>query len=158
MRIILASDHAGRRTREAIRAHLESNGHTVEAVGPSTDERVDYPDYAAPAAVRVVSGEFERGVLVCGTGIGMEIAANKVPGVRAVTPYDDLTARMSREHNDSNVACFGERTMPAERAIHLLDIWLKAAFEGGRHQERLDKIRKLEESPPRPAARKPGPR
>src|SRR3989442_8582071 len=133
MRIILASDHAGRKTREAIRKHLSAQGHQVEALGPESDEKVDYPDFAAPAAARVSSGEFDRGVFVCGTGMGMEIVANKIPGIRAVAPYDDYTAQMSRAHNDANVACFGERSIPAERAIHLLDVWLKTPFEGGRH-------------------------
>src|SRR5262245_57757701 len=157
MGIIFETTNPDRKTGKRIGDNPNPRGTPSKALAPRPAGRADTPDYAAPAAARVASGEFERGVLVCGTGFGMEIAANKVAGVRAVTPYDDLTARMSREHNDSNVACFGERTMPADRAIHLLDIWLKTAFEGGRHQERLDKIRRIEESPPRAPAGRPSP-
>jgi ribose 5-phosphate isomerase B len=106
---------------------------------------VDYPDYAAPAARRVAAGEFDAGILICGTGQGMVIAANKVRGIRAVCPHDEYTARMSRSHNNANIACFGYRSMPIERTIQILDEWISTSFEGGRHARRLEKVRKLEE-------------
>jgi len=146
LRIIVAADHAGLGAVEPIRSHLSSQGHTVEVSAPPNDESVDYPDYAAPAARRVAAGEFDAGILICGTGQGMVIAANKVRGIRAACPHDEYTARMSRSHNNANIVCFGYRSMPMERTIRILDEWISTSFEGGRHARRLEKVRKLEDS------------
>jgi len=144
VRVIVASDHAGQRRREAIRAHLATGGHEVVSIGPKGSDSADYPDFAIPAAERVAAGEFDRGVLICGTGMGMAIAANKVPGIRAATPYDEFTAEVSRKHNDTNVVCFGERSMDTDRTLGLLDIWMATGFEGGRHARRVEKIAEAE--------------
>ncbi len=145
MRILIAADHAGLDSVEPIQIHLINGGHTVEVSAPPRNETVDYPDYAGPAARRVAAGEFDCGVFICGTGQGMAIAANKVPGIRASCPYDEYTARMSRSHNDANVICLGGRSMAVDRSIQILEKWLATSFEGGRHSRRLEKIRKLEE-------------
>ena len=115
-------------------------GHTVEDLGVNESDSVDYPDYAFAVGRAVVSGEVELGVLVCGTGIGMSISANKVPGVRAALAGDAYSARMARLHNDANVLCMGNRVVGIEKGLFILRTWLEAAFEGGRHQRRLDKI------------------
>ena len=144
MKIVIASDHAGSDLRRKIRGHIEGRGHEVTDLGPVEEGPVDYPDYAARVAIRVASGEADRGILVCGTGQGMAIAANKIDGIRAVAPHDENTARLTRLHNDSNVACFGGRVQDPELVLKLTDLWLETAYEGGRHDRRLGKIRDLE--------------
>jgi ribose 5-phosphate isomerase B len=144
MRIAVGSDHRGHAIRVKIVELLQRLGHDVIDVGPATSEPVDYPDYAALVARRVSNGEVERGILICGTGLGMCIAANKFPGVRAAPCHDDLTAEMSRRHNDLNVLCLSA-DMLGERLIdRMIEIWLTTAFEGGRHARRVEKIMSLE--------------
>ncbi len=142
--IVLASDHAGVELRRRIRDELVAWGYRVEDLGPETDDPVDYPDYAEAVAGRISRGDAHFGVLVCGTGIGMSIAANRVPGLRAALLYDEFTARHARKHNDANVAIFGARTMTTEEALARLKIFLAEPFEGGRHAARLEKIRRIE--------------
>ena len=147
--IVLASDHAGVRMKRRLGDALRSWGCAVEDLGPETENSVDYPDFAEKVARRVSAGNGLLGVLVCGTGIGMSIAANKLPGVRAALLYDDFAARHARLHNDANVAVFGARTMREDEAEARLKIFLDAAFERGRHAARLDKISRLEGPPGR---------
>ena len=144
MRIALASDHAGRNLRATIRKHLEILGHEVSDLGSDTGES-DYPDFAAEVGRRVAESEVDRGVLCCGTGWGMTIAANKIRGVRAILPYEVESTRLSRLHNDSNVACFGERTQSPDDVLKFLEAWLDAEFETEpRHVRRVGKITLLE--------------
>jgi ribose 5-phosphate isomerase B len=146
MKIIVGSDHRGQQVKVKILELIEKLGH--EAVNEGTDEEcgVDYPDVAAHVASAVSEGKAERGILICGTGIGMAIAANKFPGIRAAPCHDDLTAEMSRRHNDLNVLCLSA-DMLGERLIdRMVEIWLKTEFEGGRHARRIEKISELERS------------
>ena len=143
MRIAVGSDHAAIGLREAIARHLVEAGHDVSCSGPQTGERSDYPDTAAEVARAVSSGAQDLGVLCCGTGIGMSIAANKVHGVRAALVHDPFTARMAGMHNGANVLCLGGRLLAEPYALDLVDLWLGAPFEE-RHQPRLDKISALE--------------
>ena len=142
--VAVASDHAGLAMRKRLRETLAEWGHAVLDLGPATDGAVDYPDYAEEVALRVSGGQADLGVLVCGTGVGMSISANRFPGVRAALLYDDFTARAARLHNDANVAVFGARTMPVETAVDRLRIFLSEPFEKGRHALRLEKIRRIE--------------
>ncbi len=142
-RIDVGSDHAAVGLREAIAAHLRGRGLEVLEIGPSEGQRVDYPDPAAQVAGAVARGAADRGVLVCGTGIGVSIAANKVAGVRAALVHDPVTARLAAQHNDANVLCLGGRLLATEYALELVDVWLDTPFEA-RHQARLDKITALE--------------
>lgn len=144
MTIAIASDHAGREMKEDLKEFLESLGAEVLDMGVNDDRSVDYPDYGIPLAEKVSRGEVTRGVLVCGTGIGMSILANKFDGVRAALVSDVFTARMSREHNDANILVIGGRIVGKGLAREMLKAWLEARFEGGRHQKRLDKITELE--------------
>ena len=144
MNISIGSDHAGFQQKEHLRAYLEGKGHTVVDRGCFDEERVDYPDFAVPVARDVAEGRADRGVLVCGTGIGMSIAANKVRGIRAAALSDCFTAEATRKHNDANILCLGERTVGPGLALLLTDIFLKTEFEGGRHQTRVDMISELE--------------
>ncbi len=138
-RILVASDHAAIVLRRAIARHLEARGFEVSEFGPTDGERSDYPDQAFVVAEAVARGEAARGVLVCGTGIGMSIAANKVDGVRAALVSDPVTARLAGEHNAANVLCLGGRLLAEPYAIGLVDTWLESSFEP-RHQPRLDRI------------------
>jgi ribose 5-phosphate isomerase B len=142
--IALGADHAGFELKEALKAWLIEQGYQVLDFGTHSPESVDYPDYAAQVAESVAGHKVERGVLICGTGIGMAIAANKVPGVRAALCSDLYTARMSREHNDANVLTMGGRLMGPEMAQDILKMWLQTDFAGGRHQRRVDKMADLE--------------
>jgi len=144
MSIALGADHAGLTLKESLKAWLLDRGHDVIDFGTHSPDAVDYPDYAAQVAESVSVGKVERGVLVCGTGLGMAIAANKVPGIRAVACSDLLAARMSREHNDANVLALGGRLLGREAAQEILATWLDTAFAGGRHCQRIDKIAALE--------------
>lgn len=143
MRIAIGSDHAGFALKSTLIAHLKSQGHEVNDCGTYSEERADYPDFGAAVARAVASGDAERGVAVCGSGIGICMAANKISGIRAGVAYDDETARLMRLHNDAQVICFGERLTKPEVAISALDIFLTTEFEGGRHQGRVDLLNKL---------------
>jgi ribose 5-phosphate isomerase B len=142
--IALGADHAGFELKEALKAWLIDEGYQVVDYGTHSTHSVDYPDYAAQVAMAVADQKVERGVLVCGTGIGMAIAANKIPGVRAALCSDLYTARMSRAHNDANVLALGGRLMSPEMARDILRMWLETEFAGERHRRRLDKIDDLE--------------
>jgi len=140
MKIVIASDHAGVAMKEAIVHHLRGSGREVEDLGPASEDRVDYPDFAAKVAALVSSGEAERGLLVCGSGIGMAIAANKVAGCRAVVVHGPWEAEMCRRHNDANIACFGQRSMGVAVVLSSLDVFLRTEFDGGHHTQRVAKI------------------
>ncbi len=146
MRIAIGSDHAGYPLKEQVKAELLRLGHEVEDVGTtSADVSVDYPDFSIPVGERVASGQADMGVVVCATGIGASIAANKVEGVRASVVTSDETALLTRADNDSNVLALGGKTVPSpEAALHWLRIWLETPFEGGRHGRRVDKIKHYE--------------
>ncbi len=149
MRVAVGSDHAGFGLKEAVRGELERLGHQVVDVGTrSGTESVDYPDFAIPVAEQVARGDVDRGVVVCATGIGASIAANKVRGARASVVTTDETARLTRTDNDSNVLALGGRTTPnPEDALRWLRIWLETPFAGGRHERRVDKITAYEDRP-----------
>lgn len=142
--IALGSDHGGYELKEEIKRYLEENGYEVKDFGTFSEESVDYPDIAEEVAKAIVSGQCDRGVLCCGTGIGISIAANKVPGIRAANCSDEYSARMAKEHNNANVLCLGGRVVGKGLAIMIVEEWLNAEFQGGRHQRRIDKITELE--------------
>ncbi len=144
-KILIASDHAGLNGKEAIKKTLDEMGVEYEDLGTNSEESVDYPDYAERVARGVASGEAERGILVCGSGIGMEITANKVAGIRAALAWNEETARLARQHNDANIVAVGERTTPQETIDRIVRAFLTTDFEGGRHERRIEKIRRLEE-------------
>lgn len=144
MKVALASDHRGVRVKGQICNQLTDLGHEPLDLGPDSDESVDYPDYAALVAQAISDGRVERGVLICGTGMGMCIAANKFDGVRAVSCHDDVTAEMSRRHNDANVMCLSADLLGDKLLGRIVDIWMRTEFEGGRHKRRVDKIREIE--------------
>ncbi|MBI2900022.1 MAG: ribose 5-phosphate isomerase B [Planctomycetes bacterium] len=144
MKIAVGADHAGFRIKDELKKRLAALGHSVEDAGTDSEQSVDYPDFAERVGRAIAEGRADRGVLVCGTGIGMSIAANKIAGVRAAVVTDPLTAEMSRRHNDANVFCAGARVLAPEKIAELLDLWLKTPFEGGRHERRVEKIRRLE--------------
>ncbi len=138
--IIIGSDHAGFPLKEVVKQYLAEMGYAVTDAGTDSPANVDYPDFAARVAQRVSAGEFDRGILVCGSGVGMSIVANKFPGVRAALCLDEETARMSRLHNDANILVLAGRRTEDEAAKSIARLWLNTEFEGGRHQRRLDKI------------------
>jgi ribose 5-phosphate isomerase B len=138
--IIIGSDHAGFDLKERVKEWLEERGFAVEDVGTRSPEQVDYPDYAHLVAAAVGSGRRARGVLVCGTGIGVSMAANRHAGVRAAVVCNEETARLAREHNDANVLALGGRTLDPLLAERILDVWLKTKFAGDRHARRVAKI------------------
>lgn len=144
MKIAVASDHRGVRVKDQILAQLESLGYEALDYGPSTSDSVDYPDYAKAVANDVSNGTVDRGVLICGTGLGMCIAANKFPGVRAVNCHDDFTAEMSRRHNDANIMCLSADLLGDRLLNRIVESWMAAEFEGGRHGRRIEKIREIE--------------
>lgn len=141
--VALGSDHAGFHLRHTISQHLVANGHQVLDLGCETPERCDYPDFGAAVGRAVVDGDAECGICVCGSGIGIAMAANKIPGVRAGTVHDMTSARLAREHNDANVICLGERFLGEQVALDAVDAYLGARFEGGRHTGRVAKIDSL---------------
>lgn len=145
MVVVIASDHGGVRLKRSLAATLEALGHVVNDLGADGSESVDYPDYARAVAEQVVAGSADRGILVCGTGIGMSIAANKVRGVRAAVVSDTFSARMAMEHNDARVLCLGERTLGASLADECVKAWLATEFGGGRHLRRVSKISAIED-------------
>ena len=142
----IASDHGGKVLKDKISRFLQSQDFEVTDLGVAVDSSisVDYPDYAAKLANLVAEGKLPRGILVCGSGVGMSIAANRFPKIRAALVNDEYVARLCRMHNDANVLCLGERVINHDRAIEFVNIWLTTPFEGGRHQTRLDKITGLE--------------
>ena len=142
--IALGADHAGWPLKEVVKTWLAGQGHEVLDFGTHTADSVDYPDYATVVAEAVSEGTAERGILVCGTGIGMTIAANKVRGVRAAPCADAYTARMAREHNDTNVLALGARITGPEEAIEIVRVWLETAFAGDRHARRIEKVAAIE--------------
>jgi len=144
MTISVGADHAGLRLKEAVKEHLVAAGHEVKDFGTASDESVDYPDYGAPAARAVSSGDADLGVLVCGSGQGMCMVANKIRGVRAAVAWHPDIARLARQHNDANVLCLSARFVGVEQALEIVDAWLDSAFEGGRHARRVDKIMRTE--------------
>ncbi len=143
-KMLIASDHAGRETKDELKGVLSGLGFEVEDLGPSTDDSVDYPDFGIALAERVSTGEVESGVLVCGSGVGMSIVANKFPNVRAALVSSAETARLSKEHNNANVLVIGGRMVTVALASEMVKAWIEADFEGGRHQRRLDKITAIE--------------
>ena len=150
MRIALGADHAGYELKEKLKSYLTGRGDAVEDCGTASPESCDYPDFAHAVAARVASGTAERGILVCGSGVGMTIAANKTPGVRAANIGSEAAARLSREHNDLNVLALGARFIEEEQARKIVDAWLATPFAGGRHQRRVDKITELEKEATNP--------
>ena len=144
MKIAMACDHGGLELKLKIKEHLLARGFAVEDFGTHTTDSCDYPDYAAPAARAVASGECERGILVCTTGIGVSIVANKVRGIRCALLSDTVSARMTRQHNDTNMMALGQGVVGDKLALEIVDIWLDTAFEGGRHQRRIDKMMAIE--------------
>lgn len=144
MKIVIGSDHAGFKVKERLKKLLQEWGHDVIDVGTSGEESCDYPDFAEKVARAVASGQGERGVLLCGTGIGMAMTANRIPGALAATVHDRVTAEMSRKHNNANIFCAGAWVLPAGEIESNLKVWLETPFEGGRHERRVGKILKLD--------------
>ena len=138
--IIIGSDHAGFPLKETVKRYVAELGYTVTDAGTDSPANVDYPDFGAIVAQRVSTGEFDRGILICGSGVGMSIVANRFPGVRAALCLDEETARMSRLHNDANILVLAGRRTDEEAAKSITRLWLNTEFEGGRHQRRLDNI------------------
>lgn len=147
MKIAIAADHAGKELKNFVFDFLTLTNHQVSDYGISQDatNSVDYPDYADIVATEVSALRCDRGILICGTGIGMCITANKFPGVRAAVIHDEFTARMAAAHNDCNVACLGARTINFQRAVDFIKIWLSTSCEEGRHRSRIQKIASIEE-------------
>ncbi len=145
MKIAVASDHRGYQVKSRIIDLLRKLGHDSLDFGPDGPESVDYPDFAAKVASAISRGEIDRGILICGTGIGMCITANKFRGVRAADCHDNLTAEMSRRHNDANVMCLSADLVADAQVNRMVEIWVQTEFEGGRHARRLEKIHEIEE-------------
>ncbi|SVC24835.1 uncharacterized protein METZ01_LOCUS277689 [marine metagenome] len=145
-KIALASDHGGFDLKESVIAHLLNTGWEVDDLGPHTGDSVDYPDYGIKLAEAVAEKKVERGIVICGTGIGMSIVVNRYPGIRGTLCSDVLTAKLCREHNDSNILIMGGRVIGKGLAAEIVNTWLNTPFEGGRHQRRLDKINQIDAS------------
>ncbi len=143
-KIIIGADHAGFPLKEAIKPFLTQMGQEVTDAGTDGEKSVDYPDFGARVAEAVATGTYPRGILICGSGVGMSIVANRFPGVRAALCLDEETARLSRMHNDANILVLAGRKTDKAKAEGIVRVWLTTPFEGGRHQARLDKIRKTE--------------
>ena len=146
MKIVIGCDHGGFEHKNAIAEHLRSNGHDVVDCGIYENKSVDYPDIAVKVCEQITNGNCERGILVCGTGIGMSLAANKVKGIRAACCSEHFSAKYTRLHNDSNILCLGGRVVGIGTAIELVDLFINTEFEGGRHQTRVDKIMAIEKN------------
>jgi ribose 5-phosphate isomerase B len=142
--ILLGSDHGGLVLKESIKTLLQERGLEFEDCGTNTTDSVDYPDFGEKVARRVSNGNAEKGILFCGTGIGMSIIANKFPGVRAALATDLFTAQMAKEHNNANILVLGGRVLQEDQARAMVALWLDSSFDGGRHQQRLDKISQIE--------------
>ncbi len=143
-RIIMGADHAGFFLKEDIKAFLKEEGWQVTDQGTHSEQPVDYVDYAAPVAGEIAAGSYDRGILICGSGAGMTITANKFPGIRAALSLDEEMARLSRQHNDSNILVLAGRRTDTATARKIVRTWLATPFEGGRHQRRIDKIKAIE--------------
>lgn len=144
MKVAIGSDHGGIHIKEELMNLMEEMGIEYKDFGCECSNSVDYPDYAFPVAEKVANGEFDRGILICGTGIGMSISANKVKGIRCALVHDVFTAKVTREHNDSNVLAMGERVIGPGLAREIAKVWLTTEFEGGRHLNRVNKITEYE--------------
>lgn len=144
MKVVLASDHGGVDLAKEIEGFLSEQGIEVDNIGSDSKESCDYSDYGIPAAEKVAAGEYDRGIVICGTGIGMSIAANKVKGIRCALVHDVYTARVTREHNDSNVLAMGARVIGVDLAKEIVKTWISGEFEGGRHERRINKLRDYE--------------
>ncbi|WP_155876246.1 ribose 5-phosphate isomerase B [Desulfuromonas sp. AOP6] len=144
--LIIASDHGGLELKEALKGYLHKRQVAFRDLGTNGSESVDYPDFGEKVAQAVSLGQAEGGILICGTGIGMSIVANKFPGVRAALVHDEFTARMAKEHNNANVLVLGGRVDASAQGVEMVAAWLDAEFSGGRHQRRLDKIAELEKT------------
>lgn len=138
--VAIGSDHAGYTYKQAIIAHLEKQGYTVKDYGTNSTDSCDYPDFIRPVALAVAKGDYDRGIVLGGSGNGEAIVANRIPGVRCGLCWNEQIAVWNRSHNDGNVLSLGERTISQDEALHIVDTWLNTAFEGGRHQPRIDKI------------------
>lgn len=146
MKVAIGTDHGGICLKSAIIDYLKSKGIEFCDFGTFSTDSVDYPDIAYPVAKAVAEGKFDKGILLCGTGIGMSITANKVKGIRAAVLSDEFSAQATAEHNNTNVLALGGRIVSPEKAVKLVDIWLSTPFAGGRHQQRIDKIKAIEEN------------
>jgi len=140
MKLAIACDHGAYALKETVKKHLLDLGHEVKDFGTNSTESCDYPDFAGPAAKAVAAGECEKGIVLCTTGIGVSITANKVKGIRCALLSDPLSARMTRQHNDTNMMALGAGMVGEKLALEIVDAWLTAEFEGGRHQRRIDKM------------------
>ena len=143
-KIAIASDHGGFELKETVITHLLNDGWEIDDLGPNNEDSVDYPDYGIKLAEIIANKKVERGIVICGTGVGMSIVVNRFPGIRGTLCSDIYTAKMSREHNDSNILIMGGRVIGKGLASEIVDTWLNTAFEGGRHQRRLDKINEID--------------
>ena len=143
MKYFIASDHAGINIKAFVKELFENRGHEVIDLGPDTKERVDYPDFAAKVCESVLANDGSKGILICGSGIGMSMSANKFDGIRAALCHNEYSATMARAHNDANVLCLGERVSGLGMVEAIVDAWLNSSFEGGRHEGRVEKINKL---------------
>ncbi|GJL78177.1 MAG: ribose 5-phosphate isomerase B [Nitrospinaceae bacterium] len=145
-KIAIASDHAGFELKESIAAYLHQKGVQFEDFGPVNSDRVDYPDYGTQVAQAILENKVDRGIVICGTGVGMSIVVNRFPGIRGTLCSDLYTAKMCREHNDSNILIMGGRVIGKGLAQEIVTTWLETRFEGGRHQKRLDKIEEIDKT------------
>ena len=145
MHIVIGNDHAGPKLKEVIKEHLQSKGHKVSDLGVKEGEKIDYPIIAKEVALKVRNKEADLGIIICGTGIGVSISANKVKGIRAACVSEPYSAKLAREHNDANILCFGARVVGEELAKMIVDEFIAASFLGDRHQRRVDLIKAIEE-------------
>jgi ribose 5-phosphate isomerase B len=143
-KIAIASDHGGFELKETVIAHLLNDGWEIDDLGPSNESSVDYPDYGIKLAEIITNKKVERGIIICGTGVGMSIVVNRFPAIRGTLCSDIYTAKMCRKHNNSNILIMGGRVIGKGLALEIVDTWLNTAFEGGRHQRRLDKINEID--------------
>ncbi len=146
MNIAIGCDHAGYFAKETLKEYLQSKGYSVTDMGCFSEESVHYPVYGKAVAMAVSQGKADKGILICGTGIGMSIVANKIPGIRAALCHDTFTAKASREHNDANILVMGARVLNPEQMKLIVEVWLDSTFAGGRHSQRLEMIRELDEN------------
>ena len=146
MKIVIGNDHTAVEMKKEITRYLEEKGHTIINIGTDSSESIDYPIYGEKAAQMVVRGEVDCGILICGTGVGISLAANKVPGIRAVVCSEPYSAKLSKQHNNTNILAFGARVIGVETAKMIVDEWLNAEFEGGRHQRRVNMIMEIEKN------------
>jgi ribose 5-phosphate isomerase B len=140
MKIVMAADHGGYQLKESIKKNLIQAGRNILDAGCDSNDSVDYPDYAEKAISSMLTGDCQRGILICGTGIGMSIVANRQRSIRAAVCFDIDTAKLSREHNNSNILCLGARVLDMDYAMQMVTIWLETEFSGGRHQKRIEKF------------------